>query len=535
MKNIINIINFVRGIEPREGRNIDLVQPVKEQIALLRKYNLKGTFLIQYDALIDDEFVSLFKDASDVSELGVWFETVKPQVEKIGENWKGRYPWDWYCDVGFLIGYEPETRHRLIDEGMEKFKEIFGKYPESVGSWHIDAVSMKYFAEKYNVKACCICRDQVGTDGYTMQGGYFNQAYYPSVNNMFCPAASKDTQIDMPVFRMLGSDAIYAYDYRSYPEIKPFGIPTLEPASEHCGGNEEWCRYFFNETFGGNGISFQYTQVGQENSFGWPRMQKGLNIQHELIKKMLDEGKVEVMTLGESGKWFKETYDVTPSSALTALDDIRGLNKKSVWYNSRYYRVNLLYEDGVVRIRDMYIFNDKYEEIYLKNPCETHACQYRNLPVMDSVLYAATDSGIFPGIYFTKDGENIRFDDLQYSEKDGNSVVCLKSGNECVTVTFKEKEISISDGISGLVLKPVYDECYVYGRNLDSDKSFGNHNNGKVCLTHITSAKAEENTLSFVFDGQSYGISFVKGKLTDDFSVCSEESEIKAEILTEIK
>lgn len=59
MKNIVNIINFVRGIEPRPGRNIDLYQPVREQIRLMRENDLTGTFLLQYDALIDAQFRTL--------------------------------------------------------------------------------------------------------------------------------------------------------------------------------------------------------------------------------------------------------------------------------------------------------------------------------------------------------------------------------------------------------------------------------------------------------------------------------------------
>ena len=60
MKNIVNIINFVRGIEPRPGRNIDLVEPVREQLRTIRENNLKGTFLLQYDAILDDSFVELY-------------------------------------------------------------------------------------------------------------------------------------------------------------------------------------------------------------------------------------------------------------------------------------------------------------------------------------------------------------------------------------------------------------------------------------------------------------------------------------------
>ena len=50
MKNIINIVNFIRGCEPR--RPMDLVEPIVKQIELAEKYNLPTTFLFQYDALI---------------------------------------------------------------------------------------------------------------------------------------------------------------------------------------------------------------------------------------------------------------------------------------------------------------------------------------------------------------------------------------------------------------------------------------------------------------------------------------------------
>ena len=317
MKNIVNIINFVRAIEPRPNRNIDMQEPMREQIRLLRENRLRGTFLLQYDTLIDPAFDTLIEDAASFCEIGLWLEIVKPQVEAIGLEWKGRYPWDWYNDVGFLIGYEPEQRFRLIDVAMERFRERFGHYPESVGSWHIDALSLKYLDDKYKISAACICRDQVGTDGYTMQGGYYNQAYYPSVNNMFCPAATKEKQINIPVFRMLGSDPVLAYDYQlvNYGQTQ---CPTLEPSQ--LARLNDWTDWFFEAMFEqGHGLCFQYAQAGQENSFGWQRMKGGLEYQMPLIAKKADEGVISVMTLGESGRWYKSRFDSTP--AATAPDE----------------------------------------------------------------------------------------------------------------------------------------------------------------------------------------------------------------------
>ena len=109
MKNICNIVNFVRGVEPRPDRNVDLVGTTREEISYMRKNGLRGTYLLQYDALTNPDFIALFDDTHDI-ELGVWFETVKEQVEAVGEKWRGRYSWDWHNDVGFLIGYEPSVR-----------------------------------------------------------------------------------------------------------------------------------------------------------------------------------------------------------------------------------------------------------------------------------------------------------------------------------------------------------------------------------------------------------------------------------------
>ena len=52
---IVNIINFIRQLEPRDNNITEnvLYETVCEQVKLLKKYNMRGTFLLQYDALIN--------------------------------------------------------------------------------------------------------------------------------------------------------------------------------------------------------------------------------------------------------------------------------------------------------------------------------------------------------------------------------------------------------------------------------------------------------------------------------------------------
>lgn len=50
-----------------------------------------------------------------------------------------------------------------------------------------------------------------GDGGYTIWGGYWNQAIIPSRVNAYMPAQTEEGQIPVPIFRMLGSDPIYQY------------------------------------------------------------------------------------------------------------------------------------------------------------------------------------------------------------------------------------------------------------------------------------------------------------------------------------
>ncbi len=471
-RQIVNIINFIRAVEPRPGRDIDLVRPVQEQIKLLKKHDLKGTFLFQYDALINPVFTSMFEDAdAEKMELGVWLEVVEPLAEKMGIPWKGRYSWDWHANCGFTVGYTLEQRERIIDIIMQDFYSVFHRYPRSIGSWTLDVHTVTYLAEKYDIDAICICKDQWGTDGYNLWGGYYNQGYYPSRNNYFCPAQTLEQQINIPVFRMLGSDPIYQYDAGLSLESGPSAIQpviSLEPINHELGGGvNSWTDWYFEENFSGNCLSFGYTQVGQENSFGWERMSQGLLYQLEQLDKLSKEGKLEVETLGETGCWYKQTYQTTPASVVAALSDPIEQGHKSVWYNSKYYRVNLYAENERFWIRDWYLFREDYRERYLDEVCESNQLLFNNLPIMDGNRWSGNQirAGIYP--YYSVDGEHqpLAFEEVDYKEENGYAEISFK-GTACGTITFilldNEMTINIERNAEHLIWIPQYDESSPY-------------------------------------------------------------------------
>jgi len=390
---IVNIVNFIRLLEPRDAKITEevLYETVVKQIEGMKKYKLGGTFLLQYDALMDPRYQKLLKSLPAESfEIGAWWEIPQPLVEKAGLKWRGRYSWDWRADIGFSTGYSPDEREKLVDVYMGDFKKIFGYYPKSVGSWFIDAHTLNYLYEKYKIVASCNCKDQFGTDGYTLWGGYWNQAYYPSKINSYMPAQNERNQISVPIFRMLGSDPIRQYEDGIGTNRQ--GVVTLEPVYDHAGGDSMWVNWYFKEFVDGPCMEYGYVQAGQENSFTWDAMAKGLEFQLPLIARLRDEGKIKVETLAESGRWFREQYKVTPATSVTVMKDLKGSDRKTVWFNSRFYRANLLWEKGTLRFRDIHLFNENFPSTYTLNKATSNECSFFTLPFVDGYLWSSPDT-----------------------------------------------------------------------------------------------------------------------------------------------
>ncbi|WP_162923642.1 hypothetical protein [Arachidicoccus soli] len=396
---IVNIVNFVRLLEPRDKSITEdvLYQTVVKQIALMRLHHLPGTFLLQYDALMNPRYQQLLKSLPrDSFEIGAWWEIPEPLVEHAGMKWRGRYPWDWRANIGFSTGYTPAEREKLIDTYMGDFKKIFGYYPKSVASWFIDAYSLNYMYQKYHIVASANCKDQYGTDGYTLWGGYWNQAYYPSKVNAYMPAQHASKQIAVPIFRMLGSDPIRQYDDGLMQDRQ--GVVTLEPVYPKAGGDSVWVHWFLKQFVNGASMAFAYTQAGQENSFTWKAMAKGLEMQFPLFEKLRDEGRIKVETLAQSGEWFKKNFSTTPATSVTALEDLPGGNKKTVWFDSKFYRANLLWDKGSLRFRDIHLFNENIPSPYINTPTTSNECHLFTLPFVDGYLWS--NKTILAGLWF---------------------------------------------------------------------------------------------------------------------------------------
>lgn len=367
---LVHVYNFIRMSHVEPSRFIpDDFETVQREVTLVKQYGFPGTYALKYDALMDPRYQALLKGAlGPEDEISAWWEITKPLCTRAGVLFRGKHhdDYDDRVDSAYSVGYSPEERKKLVDAYMADFFEVFGFYPKTIGSWVLDSVTLSYAAETYGIVAGAICRDQLGTDGFTLWGGYPNGAYYPSRKNEFIPARTEAEQLPIPVFRLLGPDPIYNFEQDVREGLQ--GVYTLEPAWL-TGRDPKWISWLFDCLTKEDALGLGYAQVGQENNFLWENIQPGLEPQLKVLEALADQGLLRVETMADSGKWFRDAYRSTPPMTFQASRDWRE-NLTCQWYACGNYRLGLLGEEGHLRIRECFLYREDYPSRYLDGPME---------------------------------------------------------------------------------------------------------------------------------------------------------------------
>lgn len=448
----INVINFLRGTEPRGP--MDLFLPLQKQMEISKTLGLPTTWLLQFDALVSGPFVPFLKEQMPSDhEVGVWFEMNRPHCEAAGVKWRGRprYDWDHYPDVAFTIGYTPEERIKLVDAFMSEFQRVWGRRPKSVASWNLDSISMDYMVKRYGVDAFAVCRDQIATDGFTIWGAPI-AGYFPSKRNAWSPALSRKEQIGSPVFRMLGQDPVYYYQ-NGYPMPggrRGGGPDTMEPVWP-SGRSPEFIQNFLDMIAKGQSLRFAYAQLGQENNFGWPEMQEAYPKQMRALADLRKSGRVHVETMGDTGRRFKRAFRETPPQVQAMLVDPFGNTEpveNSIWYQSRFYRADLHIQGDRIYIRDLTIYSDHFPQPFLTEATRLHDVEQRMPAVLDGFHWSPSPGSAEPGAggFFTVDGVEVRLAGRPVVRESGSSLTVdlpLAQG-KTLRVLFREDGIEIS-------------------------------------------------------------------------------------------
>ena len=330
----------------------------KFQQETAHKNGLKTTIHMTYASLFNEEAVSIARKDHDTYGDEIALSLLGLPCEEFRKKYNTKD----FCIWMFSM----EDKMRIVDDVFGKFHDIFGFYPESTGSYYMDADLTNYIKSKYPSVKCAVatCWEEgpkayhtCNNSWYTLfDGGPWNP-WIPSKQNTHAPAANEEEDSGIVAIPHLSRDLIACYDGNG----SNFGTHPQNVLRGMIYDTKTWeYPYLYN-------IIDQYRDLGKYNDGysynmmfvgpGWLNKMGRWEAPYELLKKSYEdgmayygklkkEGKLKDMTMSEFADYYraKKTYK-EPECALWR-DILYGSDKQVFWYADPYMRACINMDQG---------------------------------------------------------------------------------------------------------------------------------------------------------------------------------------------
>ena len=330
-------------------------ESLKSQYKVVMENNVPATWLFTFDALENDEVLSVASSMNKSQEFGIFLEITKNFTEKIGIEYRDTGHWHHAGSV-FLSGYVREERKLLIDKVFELFKEKFGYYPKSVGSWWTDSYSLDYMKEKYGIVSNLGCADQFSTDNYQLWGQPWMTPYYPNRFHTGVPAGSEENKLDVVNIQWASRDPLNGY-YSSLYSTQDYYL------AENPQGLD-----YFEKLINLYSNNFHQVTVGLESDLSPDTYNQNFKKQINLVRKKQDRGELKALTMKDFAKWYRENFPNLSPETNVESEDLLGSETKSYWYQSSKYRISYTKNENEIIIRDLRIYTEDIVGPYYYSP-----------------------------------------------------------------------------------------------------------------------------------------------------------------------
>lgn len=319
---------------------------------------LKTTIQMTYASLFNEEAIAIAKKHHEIYGDEIALSLLGLPCEQFREK---------YHTKDFCIWmFESEEKKRIIDDVFHKFYECFGFYPESTGSYYLDAESINYIKEKYPSIKCAVatCFEEgpkayhtCNNSWYTLLDGGPWAPWIPSKQNTHAPAANKQEDSGIVAIPHLSRDVLACYDGNG----SNFGTHPQNVLRGMIYDTKTWdFPYFYNlvdqyryqEKFN-NGYAYNMMFVGP----GWMNKMGRWEQPYELLLKSYQDGckyygdlkkKGELidMTMSEFADYYRNKKHYEEPECFLWRDILYGSNKQLFWYTDPYMRVCINMDQG---------------------------------------------------------------------------------------------------------------------------------------------------------------------------------------------
>ena len=339
----------------------------KIQQAAAHKNGLKTTIQMTYASLFNDEAVALAK--ADHEQYGdeIALTLLGLPCKEFREKYKTKDFCIWMFDM--------DMKKSVVDDVFGKFYERFGFYPQSTGSYYMDADLTNYIKEKYPSVVCAVatCWEEgpkayhtCNNSWYTFMDGGPWAPWIPSKANTHAPAANEEEDSGIVAIPHLSRDLMACYDgngsnFGTHPQNVLRGMlytpGQFGPDGTYSGQSYPYLynlidQYRYQAKFN-NGYAYNMQFVGP----GWMNKMGRWEAPYELLKASYEdgcayygnlkkEGKLIDMTMAEFAGYYRQKKHYTEPECALWRDLIYGSNKQLFWYCDPYMRVCVNMDQG---------------------------------------------------------------------------------------------------------------------------------------------------------------------------------------------
>ena len=290
------------------------------------------------------------------------------------EEFREKYKTKDFCIWMFSM----EDKKAIVNDVFEKFHDRFGFYPESTGSYYMDAELINYVKEAYPSVKCAVatCWEEgpkayhtCNNSWYTLFDGGPWAPWIPSKQNTHAPAANKEEDSGIVAIPHLSRDLIACYDgngsnFGTHPQnvlrgmiydTKTWEYPYLYNLIDQYRDLAKYNNgYSYNMMFVGPGWMNKMGRWEQPYELLLKSYTDGCNYYGKLKK----EGKLIDMTMSEFADYFREKKGVNAGNynepeCAPWRDILYGSDKQLFWYCDPYMRacVNMDQGGAIVDLR----------------------------------------------------------------------------------------------------------------------------------------------------------------------------------------
>lgn len=390
------------GSQEGETEQLSKGEVVSESLDIFRlqqdiahRNNIKTTIQMTFAALYNDETIELAKQHHEEfgDEIGHTFLGVN--CREFREIFQSREIAIWLFPM--------DMKKRIVDHSFERFREVFGFYPTSTGSYFMDAELINYIKSRYpGVKtAVATCFEEgpkvfrhANNSWYTIMDGSPWTAWVPSKCNTHAIAESEEDDIGIVAVPHLSRDLLAIMDnpgdmFGTHPQNIIRGLiyegdrlPYMYNIVDHYQVLKRYNR----------GFSYNLVYVGP----GWMGKSGRWECDYRVLKKSYEdflayygqlkrEGKIEDMTMSGFADWFRANQPRSGPICALWKDVLFGTKNQAFWYADSQMRVQIDLKQGGA-ITDLRPYASK-----LRRPCGagTAANQDASYPYLVQSRYRA--------------------------------------------------------------------------------------------------------------------------------------------------